>query len=140
MNPSLRARLSAVVTEEPAQRVVAGLLDEVRDREILVGAVVCCRFARVDGPEAFTALVQPGFGKAGMNFLLHDEGGGWTRVSTETRVHGTDTNVVKARRCAMATKTATTTSANEWAASCARVSWRVSCPPVMPCAIGVYST
>jgi hypothetical protein len=67
------------------------LLDEVRDREILVGAVVCCRFARVDGPEAFTALVQPGIGKAGMNFLLHDEGGGWTRVSTETRVHGTDT-------------------------------------------------
>jgi hypothetical protein len=66
------------------------LLDDVPRREVLVGAVVCCRFARPDGPEAFTALVRPGFAKAGMNFLLHDEGGGWTRVSTETRVHGTD--------------------------------------------------
>jgi hypothetical protein len=66
------------------------LLDHVPAREILVGAVVCCRFARVDGPEAFTALVQPGYAKAGMNFLLQDEGGGWTRVSTETRIHGTD--------------------------------------------------
>ena len=66
------------------------LLDEVPSREVLVGAVVCCRFARVNGPEAFAALVQPGFAKAGMNFLLQDEGGGWTRVSTETRVHGTD--------------------------------------------------
>jgi hypothetical protein len=66
------------------------LLDDVPEREILVGAVVCCRFARPEGPEAFAALVQPGFAKAGMNFLLHDEGGGWTRVSTETRVHGTD--------------------------------------------------
>jgi hypothetical protein len=66
------------------------LLDDVPAREVLVGAVVCCRFARVDGPEAFTALEQPGFAKAGMNFLLEDEGGGWTRVTTETRVHGTD--------------------------------------------------
>ena len=66
-------------------------LADVPQREVLVGTVVCCgRVRRPGNPEAFAALTQPGFAKAGMNFVLQDEGGGWTRVTTETRVHGTD--------------------------------------------------
>lgn len=59
-------------------------------REVVVGTIVCCRGARVRDPEAFVRLEEPGFAKAGMNFLMKDEGDGWTRLSTETRVHGTD--------------------------------------------------
>lgn len=59
-------------------------------REVVVGTIVCCRGARVRDAEAFARLDEPGFAKAGMNFLMSDEGGGWTRLSTETRVHGTD--------------------------------------------------
>ncbi len=65
-------------------------LADVPGHEVVVGAVVCCRRARPASAEAFVAFAQPGFAKAGMNFLLDDEGGGWTRVTTETRVHGTD--------------------------------------------------
>jgi hypothetical protein len=65
------------------------LADEPR-RELVVGTIVCCRPSGVRDAEAFVSLDQPGFAKAGMNFLMSDEGGGWTRLSTETRVHGTD--------------------------------------------------
>ena len=65
-------------------------LADVPGRELVLGAVVCCRYARPGSAGAFMALTQPGFAKAGMNFLLEDESGGWTRVTTETRVHGTD--------------------------------------------------
>ncbi len=39
--------------------------------------------------EAFAALVAPGYAKAAMNFLWTEEGGGWTRLSTATRVAAT---------------------------------------------------
>lgn len=70
-------------------------LADLPPHEVAVGAVVCCRRARTPDAAAFAALTQPGFAKAGMNFVLQDEGGGWTRVTTETRVHGTD---ARARR------------------------------------------
>jgi hypothetical protein len=67
------------------------LLAEEDHRELVVGAVVCCRpRARVAGAEEFRRLDRPGVAKAVMNFLVDDEGGGWTRVTTETRVFATD--------------------------------------------------
>jgi hypothetical protein len=74
------------------------LADE-SNRELVVGAVVCCRPAdakrllprlRALGAAGFEALDDPGVAKAGMNFLLQDEGNGWTRLTTETRVYATD--------------------------------------------------
>jgi hypothetical protein len=65
------------------------LADEPR-KELVVGTIVCCRRSGVRDVDGFARLQDPGFAKAGMNFLMADEGGGWTRLSTETRVHGTD--------------------------------------------------
>jgi hypothetical protein len=42
------------------------------------------------GRQDFAALDAPGFAKAVMNFHIEDEGGGWTRLTTETRVAATD--------------------------------------------------
>jgi hypothetical protein len=39
--------------------------------------------------EDFAALVEPGFAKAAMNFQWSDDGGGWTRLSTTTRIAAT---------------------------------------------------
>ena len=44
----------------------------------------------IDGPQDFAALTAPGFAKAVMNFRIEDEGGGWTRLTTETRIDATD--------------------------------------------------
>jgi hypothetical protein len=41
-------------------------------------------------PEKFRALAEPGYAKAVMNFRWTDEGGGWTRLTTETRIVATD--------------------------------------------------
>jgi hypothetical protein len=70
-------------------------LGEDVDREVVVGTIVCCHGARVADAAAFASVSGPGFAKAGMNFLVEDEGGGWTRLTTETRVQATD---VAARR------------------------------------------
>jgi hypothetical protein len=82
----------------PAHRPILGValrsgfvsLAEEADREVVVGAVVCCRPRRLQGAESFLGLQEPGFAKAAMNFLLQGDGDGWTRLTTETRVHGTD--------------------------------------------------
>lgn len=68
------------------------LLAEEPERELVVGAVVCCRrrYARVGSVEEFRRLDRAGVAKAVMNFLLEDDGPGWTRVTTETRVFATD--------------------------------------------------
>jgi hypothetical protein len=57
-------------------------------REIVVGMVVLAppSVRKPSTPQAFAALDAPGTAKAVMNFRLVDEGGGWTRLSTETRV------------------------------------------------------
>jgi hypothetical protein len=67
------------------------LLAEEPDRELVLGAVVCCRGrARVASAEEFRRLERPGVAKAVMNFLVEDDGPGWTRVTTQTRVFATD--------------------------------------------------
>jgi hypothetical protein len=60
--------------------------------EIAVATLVCCGRRRPgDLHQAFAPGPEPPrLGKAAMNFLMEDEGGGWTRLTTETRVHGTD--------------------------------------------------
>jgi hypothetical protein len=66
------------------------------EREVVVGTVG--RFWRlrkgessgVDTPEQFTSFARPGWAKAAMDFVVVEEGAGRTRVSTETRVAGTD--------------------------------------------------
>jgi hypothetical protein len=64
------------------------LLAEEPPREIVVGAVV--RGARVADAQEFARLDRPDYAKAGMNFVATDEGDGWTRLRTETRVYATD--------------------------------------------------
>jgi hypothetical protein len=65
------------------------LADE-RPREALVGTVVCCAGARVRDASEFAALTRPGIAKAAMNFRVEDAGGGYSRVTTETRVAATN--------------------------------------------------
>jgi hypothetical protein len=70
-------------------------LADDRNREALVGTVVCCRSPRPSNAEQFLALTGPGFAKAAMNFRIEDLGGGECRLTTETRVFATD---VRTRR------------------------------------------
>ena len=65
-------------------------LHEEAGREIVVGAVVCCglRHAVRDAFE-FRAL-QGSLARAAMNFHVTDEGGGVSRLVTQTRVAASD--------------------------------------------------
>ncbi|MGH9312665.1 MAG: hypothetical protein ACRD09_09290 [Vicinamibacterales bacterium] len=76
------------------------LLGEEADRELLLGTVVIAppdvvRAAQRENvpsldPALFRTLGRPGFARAVMNFRVIPEGDGWTRVTTETRVHAVD--------------------------------------------------
>jgi hypothetical protein len=66
------------------------LLSEEPGREIVFGTLVCCKGERVRTADALAAASGPGIAKALMNFHLVDEGGGWTRVVTQTRIFATD--------------------------------------------------
>jgi hypothetical protein len=46
--------------------------------------------ARITTPAEFTTFATPGYTKTAINFRVEDEGHGWCRLSTETRVLGTD--------------------------------------------------
>ncbi len=75
------------------------LLADDPGREIVFGAVVLePEGARGHGPvtpAGYRALDAPGFVKAAMNFQIEPHQGG-SRVTTETRVAGTDTNAIRA--------------------------------------------
>jgi hypothetical protein len=64
------------------------MLAEDPPRELVFGTLLCGRLARVTrpAPRDFTDFDRPGFCKAAMNFHLRDEGDGWIRLTTETRV------------------------------------------------------
>ena len=71
------------------------VLDEERDRELVVGTIGRfwqARPAHADfaGGEDFLAFDAPGWAKAAMNFSVADAGAGRTRLSTETRIVVTD--------------------------------------------------
>ncbi len=85
MNP---ARTTPIL--DVALRTTFMMLVDQPNREIVVGTIVCCRRPpHLSGPEEFRALSAGDFVKAAMNFALEDEGAGWTRVVTETRVAAT---------------------------------------------------
>lgn len=69
------------------------------DNEVVVGTLVATprgfrRDASADS-RWFQALAEPGIAKAAMNFLVEDAGAGRTRITTETRVYGTDEWVLR---------------------------------------------
>ena len=76
------------------------LLGEEADRELLLGAVVIAppeiartalrgKVASLD-PALFRTLGRPGFARVVLNFRVVPEADGWTRLTTETRVHAVD--------------------------------------------------
>src|SRR5438477_4329762 len=68
------------------------LLAEDPPRELVFGTLLCGRLPRLSRPEPrdFAEFERPGFCKVAMNFRLRDEGGGWVRLTTETRVLALD--------------------------------------------------
>ena len=93
--------LLAAPAERPILDVALGSgflsLAEVPEREIVVGTLVVVPPEHTRLPEEerrspawLVALDDPGYAKAVMGFLIEDEGDGWSRVVTETRVVATD--------------------------------------------------
>lgn len=97
-SPHFGKRRESILTPSPAEPILDVatrngflLLAEEPDRELVVGTVLGPPL-KVDQPRpsAFRAFDRPGYAKAAMNFLVEEQGGGWSRVSTETRVVATD--------------------------------------------------
>ena len=74
-----------------ATRTTFLMLAEEAGREVVVGTVVVApdgwRRREAATPEAFRALLAPGFARAAMNFRVEPDGRGGSLVTTETRVH-----------------------------------------------------
>jgi len=73
------------------------LLGENPDHELVIGVVG--KFWKMSGnvkhdiqPAQFRSFAQPGFSKAVWNFSLEPTGKNMTRLSTETRIHCTDSD------------------------------------------------
>ena len=69
------------------------LLADEPGREVVVGTLVIVPSrsrTEIETPRDFAALEEPGYAKAVMNFRMADEGGGRTRLTTETRIYATD--------------------------------------------------
>jgi hypothetical protein len=69
------------------------LLADQPGHETVVGMVVIAPSGPREpfaDPQDLIALAAPGYAKAVMNFRMEDAGGGWTRLTTETRVWATD--------------------------------------------------
>jgi hypothetical protein len=82
--------------EKPILDVAASggffFLAEEPGREIVLGTpLILPSGTSVSTPEELAALDRPGVAKAAINFRVTDEGDGWSRVTTETRVVATDT-------------------------------------------------
>jgi hypothetical protein len=77
---------------EPEPTLGKVVLGEKPDQEILLGIVgpfwkpAGGRPPQIGGPREFLAFDDPEHAKATMGFWLEDEGGGWFRLTTETRV------------------------------------------------------
>ena len=70
------------------------LLREIKDRELVVGIV---EWMAPGGsgmppgqPEGFVSFTDPGAVKIAANFRVENSGGGWSKVTTETRILATD--------------------------------------------------
>jgi len=72
------------------------------DREIVLGTIM--PFSKSSGgapprtinPRSFRAFECVGFAKVAATFVVEDEGGGWSRVTTETRILATDPSARRA--------------------------------------------
>ena len=84
------------MAEEPPHEIVMGGIGRfgrprAGDREIKApNAPSVGQSARISNADDFRAFDQPGYAKIVANFVVIDEGNGWSRVRTETRVLGTD--------------------------------------------------
>jgi len=73
-----------MLAEEPGRGIVIGCVDRYWAIEA-DGAS-----PSIGRPEDFRAFDAPDYAKVAANFLVEDEGAGWTRVTTETRILATD--------------------------------------------------
>lgn len=83
-----------------ATRTTFVLLADAPPRELVVGTIVAAppmaRDPRIGmTPDLYAVLNGPGFVKATMNFLIEPQAGGGSRITTETRVYGTDDSAIR---------------------------------------------
>ncbi len=78
------------------------LLSEEPGRELVLGTIGRYWGLAGGGPprpiadsQAFAAFDEPDYAKVTFNFFVEEEGGGWSRVRTETRVFGTDPSAAR---------------------------------------------
>lgn len=69
------------------------LLVQEPDRELVCGRIL--RFSsgaqpQVTDPQSFLAFAEPGCAKVTLNFCVEDVGEGWSQLTTQTRILGTD--------------------------------------------------
>lgn len=102
-NPRLPgSRQKPSILAAPADRPLlavatgAGFVELCREPgELVIGTLVIAPTGRVPQPppapgvDAFAALTAPGYAKAAMNFRWTEDGEGWVRLSTSTRVVAT---------------------------------------------------
>jgi hypothetical protein len=97
-SPSLARRAESIMApsrqtpiHEVATRTTFVLLADDPGRELVTGTVIGRPWTHGRRPEPrdFIEWDRPGYCKAAMNFQIEDEGGGWARLSTETRVFAT---------------------------------------------------
>lgn len=83
------------LADVPRSELVIGTLVVVPPEVKRLPAAQRARLRAELSPQRFGALQGPGYAKAVMNFRLVDEGGGWTRLTTETRVFCTDDRALR---------------------------------------------
>jgi hypothetical protein len=69
------------------------LLVQEPDRELVGGGILRVSSGarpKVTDPQSFLGFAEPGCAKVTLNFYVKDMGEGWSRVTTQTRVLGTD--------------------------------------------------
>lgn len=74
---------SLILAEEPDRELVLGLVGQFW--KAAGGSP-----ARIESHQDFLAFDRPGYAKATFNFSLQDQGAGWCRLTTETRVFTPD--------------------------------------------------
>jgi hypothetical protein len=79
-----------VLAEEPGRELVLGTLVVLPPELAALPAGRRRDWWQQLTPAGFRDLAAPGCAKAVMSFQLHDDGAGWTRLVTETRVYATD--------------------------------------------------
>src|SRR5262249_42923660 len=63
------------------------------DRELVGGGILRLSSGarpKVTDSQSFLVFVEPGCAKVTLNFCVEDAGEGWSRVTTQTRILGTD--------------------------------------------------